>query len=72
MEKLIQVWYGLNLIEIQWKAIDRRVKDFLMDTIWSEFPRFRTIGTDTSLVRIRFDKNTIQTKDRNWFVKCFH
>ena len=53
------------MIEIQRKAIDRRVKDFLMDTISWEFPRFRTIGTDTSLVRIRFDKNTIQTKDRN-------
>ena len=59
------------MIEIQWKAIDRRVKDFLMDTIWWEFPSFRTIGTATSLVLIRFDKNTIQTKDRNWFVECF-
>ena len=36
-----------------------------MDTIRWEFPSFRTIGTDTSLVRKRFDKNTIQTKDRN-------
>ena len=29
----------------------------------SEIPNY--IGTDTSLVRIRFNKNTIQTKDRN-------
>ena len=48
------------MIEIQWKAIDRRVKDFLTDTIWWEFPRFRSKGTHTSPVRIRFDKNTIQ------------